>query len=106
MFQRGGNAVDAACAMIAATSTMWDVLSWGGETQTLIYDPRQRKVVAINGLGIAPSGATPEFFRKQGLDVYVPNLNAFRDNAQKVYLASDEAKAWPSGMLAQINAMK
>ena len=25
-FQRGGNAVDAACAMIAATSTMWDVL--------------------------------------------------------------------------------
>jgi TRAP-type C4-dicarboxylate transport system substrate-binding protein len=45
-------------------------------------------------------------FRKQGLDVYVPNLNAFRDNAQKVYLASDEAKAWPSGMLAQINAMK
>ena len=36
MFQRGGNAVDAACAMIAATSTMWDVLHWGGETQALI----------------------------------------------------------------------
>ena len=30
IFQKGGNAVDAACAMIAATSTMWDVLSWGG----------------------------------------------------------------------------
>lgn len=29
IFQQGGNAVDAACAMIAATSTMWDVLSWG-----------------------------------------------------------------------------
>jgi gamma-glutamyltranspeptidase/glutathione hydrolase len=68
MFQRGGNAVDAACAMIAATSTMWDVLSWGGETQTLIYDPRSRKVVGVNGLGIAPTGATPEFFRKQQLD--------------------------------------
>jgi len=33
IFQKGGNAVDAACAMIAATSTMWDTLSWGGETQ-------------------------------------------------------------------------
>jgi gamma-glutamyltranspeptidase/glutathione hydrolase len=66
-FERGGNAVDAACAMIAATSTMWDVLSWGGETQALIFDPRTRKVVAINGLGVAPTGATPEFFRKQGL---------------------------------------
>jgi gamma-glutamyltranspeptidase/glutathione hydrolase len=68
MFQRGGNAVDAACAMLAATSTMWDVLSWGGETQALIYDPRTKKVIAINGLGIAPTGATPEFFRNQGLE--------------------------------------
>jgi len=38
IFQKGGNAVDAACAMIAATSTMWDTLSWGGETQALIYN--------------------------------------------------------------------
>jgi len=68
MFQRGGNAVDAACAMIAATSTMWDVLHWGGETQALIYDPRAKKVVAINGLGIAPTGATPEFYRKKGFE--------------------------------------
>jgi gamma-glutamyltranspeptidase/glutathione hydrolase len=67
MFQKGGNAVDAACAMIAATSTMWDVLSWGGETQALIYDPRTQKVVAINGLGVAPTGATPEFYRSKGL---------------------------------------
>ena len=68
MFQRGGNAVDAACAMIAATSTMWDVLSWGGETQALIYDPRAKKVIAINGLGIAPTGATPEFYRSKGYE--------------------------------------
>jgi len=66
MFQKGGNAVDAACAMIAATSTMWDVLSWGGETQALVYDPRTKKVVAINGLGVAPTGATPEFYRSRG----------------------------------------
>ena len=66
MFQRGGNAVDAACAMIAATSTMWDVLHWGGETQALIYDPRSKKVIAINGLGMAPTGATPEFYKGKG----------------------------------------
>ncbi len=39
IFSRGGNAVDAACAMLAATSTMWDTLGWGGETQALIYNP-------------------------------------------------------------------
>jgi len=27
IFQKGGNAVDSACAMIAATCTMWDTLS-------------------------------------------------------------------------------
>ncbi len=70
-FQKGGNAVDAACAMIAATSTMWDVLSWGGETQALIYNPHTGKVIGINALGVAPTGATPEFFRKQKL-VYPP----------------------------------
>ena len=68
MFQRGGNAVDAACAMIAATSTMWDVLHWGGETQALIYDPRTKKVVATTGLGMGPTGATPEFCREKGFE--------------------------------------
>ena len=66
IFERGGNAVDAACAMIAATSTMWDVLHWGGETQALIFDPRTKQVIAINGLGMAPTGATPEFFKGKG----------------------------------------
>ena len=72
-FQKGGNAVDAACAMLAATATMWDVLAWGGETQALIFDPTAGKVVGINALGVAPTGATPEFFKELGYD-YPPDL--------------------------------
>ena len=68
IFQQGGNAVDAACAMLGATATMFDVLSWGGETQALIWHPEQKKVIGINALGVAPTGATPEFFREQGMD--------------------------------------
>jgi len=45
-------------------------------------------------------------FRKQGLEVYTPDVNAFRAYAQKVYLASDDAKEWPKGMLEKINALK
>ncbi len=66
-FTRGGNAVDAACAMLAATSTMWDTLGWGGETQALIFDPGTGKVMGINALGVAPTGASPEFFRSRGM---------------------------------------
>src|SRR5205809_1395156 len=59
VFEQGGNAIDAACAMLAAVCTMYDDVSWGGETQALIYNPITRKVVAIGALGVAPTGATP-----------------------------------------------
>ena len=69
IFSNGGNAVDAACAMVAATATMWDVLGWGGETQALIYHPKLKKVIGINALGVAPTGATPEFYKEKGYSI-------------------------------------
>lgn len=67
IFNEGGNAVDAACAMLGAVCTMWDVLSWGGETQALIFNPKTGKVIAINAMGIAPTGATVEFFKEKDM---------------------------------------
>ncbi len=66
IFQKGGNAIDAACATLAAVCTMHIVLTWGGETQALIYNPHTGKVIAINALGWAPTGATPAFFKGKG----------------------------------------
>jgi len=68
IFSKGGNAIDASCAMLASTCTMWDVLSWGGETQALIYNPKTKKVIAINALGVAPTGATVDFYKSKGYD--------------------------------------
>ena len=67
IFSKGGNAADASCAMLAATCTMWDALSWGGETQALIYNPHTKHVIAINALGVAPTGATAEFYKSKGM---------------------------------------
>ena len=67
MFEKGGNAVDAACAMLAVTCTMWDTLGWGGETQALVWNPKTRKIVGVNALGVAPTGATPEFYAAKGM---------------------------------------
>ena len=71
VFAEGGNAVDAACAMLGAVCTMYDVLSWGGETQALIYNPKTGKVLGLNALGVAPSGATADFYRAKGF-AYAP----------------------------------
>jgi len=70
IFFDGGNAVDATCAMLAAAATMWDTLHWGGETQALIHNPNTGEVIGINALGVAPTGATPEFF--QAMDLSYP----------------------------------
>jgi gamma-glutamyltranspeptidase/glutathione hydrolase len=66
VFAKGGNAVDAAAAMLAAGCTMWDTLSCGGETQALIYNPHTGKVIGIDALGVAPTGATAAYYHNKG----------------------------------------
>jgi gamma-glutamyltranspeptidase/glutathione hydrolase len=66
IFQQGGNAVDAACAMLASMCTQWAVLSWGGETQAIIYNPKTKKVISIDALGFAPGAATVAYYTSKG----------------------------------------
>ena len=92
----------------------FDVLTLNMKTWAAMTPAKQRAFQAAADKAIAWSTAEhqkreaelADGFKKGGLDVYVPNINAFRDYAQKVYLASDEAKTWPAGMLDKINAMK
>ena len=50
--------------------------------------------------------ALVEALKKEGLAFSTPDIDAFRRHAQKVYLASEEAKAWPAGLLEKIAAVK
>jgi TRAP-type C4-dicarboxylate transport system substrate-binding protein len=92
----------------------FDLLTVNMKTWQAMPPAKQRSFQAAADKAIAWSTAEhqkreaelAESFRKLGLEVYVPNINAFRDHAQKAYLASDDAKNWPPGMLDKINAMK
>jgi TRAP-type transport system periplasmic protein len=92
----------------------FDLLTVNMKTWQAMSPAKQRSFQAAADKAIAWStgehqkreAELADSFRKGGLDVYVPNLPAFRDYAQKVYLASDDAKTWPAGMLDKINAMK
>jgi TRAP-type C4-dicarboxylate transport system substrate-binding protein len=46
-----------------------------------------------------------DLFKSKGLDIYMPDVAAFRKYAQEKYLASDLAKDWPEGMVDRINAL-
>jgi TRAP-type transport system periplasmic protein len=92
----------------------YDLLAVNLKTWTGMSPARQKAFQAAADKAIAWSAAEhlkreaelADGFRKQGLQVYAPDQNAFRAHAQKVYLASDEAKEWPKGMLEKINALK
>lgn len=92
----------------------FDVLTMNLKAWNAMGPAKQRSFQAAVDKAVAWSAAEhikreaelAEGFRRQGLDVYTPDIAAFRAHAQKQYLASDEAKAWPAGLLDKINAMK
>jgi len=92
----------------------YDLLTMNSKTWTSMSPARQKSFQAAVDKSLAWSTAEhlkreaelAEGFRKAGLDLYTPDLKRFREYAQKVYLASDEAKDWPKGMLEKINALK
>ena len=92
----------------------YDLLTINLKTWNAMSPARQKSFQAAVDKAIAWSAAEhakreaelADGFKKQGLEVYVPDQNAFRAHAQKVYMDSDEAKEWPKGMLEKINALK
>ena len=46
-----------------------------------------------------------DFIRSQGVEIYTPDLEAFRTHVQKQYVGSEFAASWPDGVLEKINAL-
>ena len=55
---------------------------------------------------IKEEGQLVEFFKKEGLQVTTPDVEAFRKSVQTTYQNSDYAKVWSKGLLERINATK
>ena len=46
-----------------------------------------------------------DFIRSQGVEIYTPDLEAFRTHVQSQYVGSEAAASWPEGVLEKINAL-
>ena len=92
----------------------FDVLSMSLKSWNALGAAKQKNLQAATDKALAWSvqehlkreTELAEKFRKAGLDVYVPDQAAFRAYAQKVYLASDEAKEWAPGIHDRILAIR
>lgn len=66
---RGGNAVDAAVAMLFTLSVVEPhSVGLGGDAFALIWDAMNRRVLGLNGSGRAPMGSSIEWFQERGMD--------------------------------------
>ncbi|SOC15750.1 sialic acid TRAP transporter substrate-binding protein SiaP [Stappia indica] len=91
----------------------YDLLTISLDTWNALSPEQQAKVQEAADAAIAWSTAEhikreeelAAFFKEQGLQIYKPNVDAFRTHAQKMYLESDLAKDWPEGLIDRINAL-
>ena len=70
IMEQGGNAIDAAAAMCFCLNLLEPQSNGiGGEVPTLVYSARERKAVAISGMGWSPKEFTMDWCRDNGIDL-------------------------------------
>lgn len=88
---------------IAFSKAVWDGLT-----------PEQQATVQAAADAAAESGRVKQlqkeaelvsFLQEKGLEVYEPDLAAFRTHVQSQYVGSEFAASWPEGVLDKINAL-
>ena len=88
---------------IAFSKNVWDKLSPAQQATV------QRAADAAAAWGrlkqLDKENNLADFIRSQGVEIYTPDLAAFRDHVQAQYVGSEAAASWPDGVLERINAL-
>ncbi|MDZ5699696.1 sialic acid TRAP transporter substrate-binding protein SiaP [Chelativorans sp. M5D2P16] len=89
---------------LAFSKEVWDQLT--PEQQEIVQKAADDAAEQARQKQLALEDELVQFFKDQGLDVYEPDVDAFRAHVQKAYLESEFAKDWPEGMVDKINAIQ
>lgn len=88
---------------IAIAKSTWDGLT--AEQQLTLQEAANDAADFARQQQLELESSLVGFLEEQGLDIYEPDLDAFRQHVQDAYLKSDYAKNWPDGLLARINSL-
>lgn len=88
---------------IAFSKAVWDTMS--AEQQAALQKAADDAAASARDGQMAKEEELVAFLKEQGLDVYEPDLDAFRTHVQAQYVGSEFAQSWPDGVLEQINAL-
>ena len=87
---------------LAFSKKVWETLDV--DQQAAVMKAAEAACDSITETNLATEAELVDFFKAEGLDVYEPDLDAFRTTVQNAYLESDFSKDWPEGLLERINS--
>jgi tripartite ATP-independent transporter DctP family solute receptor len=88
---------------LAISKKVWDSLS--PENQAALQKAADDAAESGRQKQLAKEEELGAFLKEKGLKVYEPDLAAFREHVQKMYMESEYAKDWPEGLIEKINAL-
>jgi TRAP-type C4-dicarboxylate transport system substrate-binding protein len=89
--------------LLTISRTAWDAMT--PEQQEKVQAAATAAIDWSQAEHLTREVALAETFKADGLKVYEPDVAAFREHAQKMYLESDLAESWPEGLLDMINGL-
>lgn len=88
---------------IAISKAVWDSMT--PEQQEMVQKAADAAAESGRQKQLALEESLVSFLQEQGMDVYEPDLEAFRSHVQAQYIGSEFAASWPEGVLDKINAL-
>ncbi|MDH3264872.1 MAG: sialic acid TRAP transporter substrate-binding protein SiaP [Paracoccaceae bacterium] len=88
---------------LAISKAVWDAMT--PEQQAALQKAADDAAEAGRQAQLQKEEELVSFLKDQGLDIYEPDVAAFRTQVQQMYLESDYAKDWPEGLLDKVNAL-
>ena len=89
--------------LLTVSKKVWDDM--GADKQATVQAAADKAIDFSTQKHLAREAELTESFKARGLKIYEPDVAAFRKHVQDQYLASDQAKEWPAGMVDKINAL-
>lgn len=89
--------------MLLVSSQVWDALS--DDQKARMQAAADKATAWSDDQYLQQEAELVEFFEGEGLEVYEPDVKAFQDHAQQMYLESPLSQSWPEGMLEEINKL-
>ena len=89
---------------IALSNKSYNALNFAQKRK--VSDAARAAIAYNNENRIKEEAQLVDFFKKEGLQVVTPDVEAFRRTVQAAYQKSEFAKTWPAGLIERINAVK